>query len=372
MKRDQMDLYITPAQKNLHIIPVAEDAALMIFEAHLADCSQIPMIARIYRADCAFCPMDQGRVLTARAKRNCGLVIRTRPGDILAIVEPRPRKQGLNWLFLSVGEDFVLTVIENRRKLDYKEIQQLQSDSKIPLTKSLKVTDEDLRRLFQASCPPWLDSILQSQLHDWKARDPAAFAYYTPTVPAPGDLDRCITAAPLVMLERWRDHLSEQQLAKCIGLSSEGAVRYAFDKIPVRLREEYLRRHAAIALHYWRHILADRDWAACAEAQPRETYNLRMSIPSRDRAYILATVYDILWILPFTNPNHAEQKEIIESILKHPDVWLSIHQSCFRTMFCKLERLTMIRLGLTEIDALRHHRNEEVRNRIHEYIANQI
>lgn len=344
----------------------------MIFEAHRADCSQIPMIARIYRADCAFCPMDQGRVLTARAKRNCGLLIRTRPGDILAIVEPRPRKQGLNWLFLAVEEDFVLTVIENTRKLDYTEIQRFQTDAETPLTKSLKVTDEDLRRLFEASCPPWLDSILQSQLHDWNARDPAAFAYYTPTVPASGDLDRCITADPLIMLERWKDQLSERQLAKCIGLSPEGAVRYAFDKIPVRLREEYLARHAAIALHHWRHLLSGKDWAACAQAQPKETFDLRMSLTSRDRAYILATVYDILWLHPFTNPDSAERKEIIESILEHPDVWLSLHQSCFRTMFGQLERLTMIRPGMTEIDALRNHRNEEIRNRIHEYIANQI
>jgi hypothetical protein len=287
-------------------------------------------------------------------------------------VEPSPLKQGLNWHFLAVGEDFALTVIEDQKKLSYTEIQQFQSDSKTPLSRPLKVTDEDLRRLFQASCPPWLDSILQSQLHDWKARDPAAFAYYTPDVPPPGDLDRCITAAPLVMLERWKDQLSEQQLAKCIGLSSEGTVRYAFDRIPVHLREEYLARHAAIALHHWRHFLSGSDWAACAQAQPKETFNLRMSLTSRDRAYILATVYDILWILPFLNPDSAEQKEIIESILEHPDVWLSIHQSCFQTMFSKLERLTMIRPGITEIDALRNHRNEEVRKRIHEYIATQI
>lgn len=344
----------------------------MIFESHRADCSQIPMIARIYRADCAFCPVDQGRVLTAGAKGDCGLIIRTRPGDILAIVEPRPRKQGLNWLFLAVDEDFALTVIENRRKLDYTEIQRFQSDRNTPLTRPLKVTDEDLRKLFHAPCPPWLDSILQSQLHDWKARDSAAFAYYTPSVPAQGDLDRCITAAPLVMLERWRDQLSEQQLAKCIGLSSEGAVRYAFDRIPVRLREEYLARHAAIALHHWRRFLSDKDWATCARAQPKDTFNLRMSLASRDRAYILATVYDILWLHPFSNPDSAERKEIIESMLEHPDVWLSLHQSCFRTMFCKLERLTMIRPGITEIDAWRNHRNEEIRNRIHEYIATQI
>ena len=367
-----MNRHSPVAMRRHHAIPLEDNAVLLVFELRCGARSQIPQIARFYRADCAFCPMDQGRVLTARPKRNCGLVIRTKPGDILVIVEPRPRKQGLNWLFLAVGEDFSLTVIEDRRKLSYPEIQQFQSDSKTPLTRSLKVTDEDLRKLFQASCPPWLDSILQSQLHDWRARDTAAFAHYTPTVPAPNDLDRCIIAAPLVMLERWRDFLNGQQLVKCIGLSSEGAVRYAFDKIPVRLREEYLVRHAAIALHHWRHFLSGKDWAACAQAQPKETYNLRMSLPSRDRAYILATVYEIIWILPFTNPDSAERKEIIESIVEHPDVWLSLHQSCFRTMFGQLERLTMIRPGITEIDALRNDQNEEVRSRIHEYIANQI
>ena len=105
---------------------------------------------------------------------------------------------------------------------------------------------------------------------------------------------------------------------------------------------------------------------------PKETYDLRMSLSSRKRAFILATLYEILWMLPFSNPSAGERKEILESILEHPDVWLSFHQSSFIQLFGKLERLASIQPGLPEIDSLRITPNEEVRNRIHEYIASQL
>ena len=192
---------------------------------------------------------------------------------------------------------------------------------------------------------------------------------FTPSVPDPGDLDRCITASPYTMLERWKALLDQRMLTRCIGLSPEGAVRYALGQIPDHLRKDYLFENAAIALEHWQAELSETDWCICAQALPKETYNLRMSLSTRKRASILATVYKILWMLPFTNPSAGEQKEILESILEHPDVWLSLHQSSFSRMFGKLGLLASISPGTHEIHSLMNHSNEDVRNRLHEYIA---
>lgn len=312
--------------------------------------------------------MDHGRVLTAGGQRDCCLVIRTRPGDILAIAEPRRNEQGLDWVFFAVFEDFSLRVIEGGRKMDYTEIHQILLDSKSQMTGPLKVTDGHLRRLFQGSVPSWLDSILAAQLDDWWARDPAAFVNYSPKAPDLRDLDRFITTAPRIMLERWQGLLDDHQLAHCIRLSPEGAVRYALGKIPADLREDYLVQHATTALEYCRSELSGPDWAACASVLPKETYKLRMSLPSRDQAHILATVYDMLWLLPFVNPSASDRMEILDSIRQHPDVWLSLHQSDFGLLFDRLERFAKIQPSQSLIHSLIHHEDEEVRRKVFEYV----
>ena len=77
-------------------------------------------------------------------------------------------------------------------------------------------------------------------------------------------------------------------------------------------------------------------------------------------------------MLPFLNPSAGTLKEILESILEHPDVWLSLLQSIFILMFGNLEQLASIQPDNPEIDTLRNHQNEDVINKIHEYIASQL
>ena len=77
-------------------------------------------------------------------------------------------------------------------------------------------------------------------------------------------------------------------------------------------------------------------------------------------------------MLPFLNPSAGKLKEILESILEHPDVWLSLLQSIFILMFGNLEQLASIQPDNPEIDTLRNHQNEDVINKIHEYIASQL
>jgi hypothetical protein len=93
-----------------------------------------------------------------------------------------------------------------------------------------------------------------------------------------------------------------------------------------------------------------------------------MTLPSRDQAYILATVYQILWCLPFANPTTGERMEILDSIREHPDVWLGLHEDSFGLMFAKLERFARIRPSHDLVHALMHHEDEEVRRRILESI----
>jgi hypothetical protein len=349
-----------------------DGTALLIFESHCGSRSRIPDVSRFYKDGFEFAPMDKGRVFAGDFPRSCCLVIKARPGDLIVIAEPRLQGSQLDWLFLRIVEGFVPEIIELGRKPSYSEIRDILANKQIRPSKSLALTNDDLRRLFLAQAPAWLESILSAQLDGWKARDLAAYVNFTPSAPDPGDLDRYVTASPCIMLERWKHLLDERLLARCIKLSPEGAVRYALAEIPGHLREDYLSDNAAIALDVCRAELSETDWCICARARPRETYNLRMSLSSRKRANILATLYKVLWMLPFANPSPGERKEILESILEHPDVWLSLHRSSFIQLFGKLERLASIRPGLPEIDLLRNHRNEEARNRIHVYIASQL
>lgn len=358
-----------PSQNRNHqVIHLGDGTALLIFESRAGSQSRIPQITRHYRAPREIAPMNHGRVFSAGEHGDCCLVARATPGDLIAIAEPRLQERGLDWVYFVVADNYVPTVVERNRKMGYLEIQRYFSDCLAPLSTSLELTDGILRILFQSSQPSWLESILTAQLADWKWRDPAAYANFTPTVPDPLELDRCVTAAPSIMLERWMELLDQNQLAKCVGLSPEGAVRYALDRIPNRLLEDYLIRHAAIALEHCRARLSGPDWAACASALPTETYKLRMTLPSREQAYILATVYQILWCLPFANPSFGERMEILESIREHADVWLTTHEDSFGQMFAKLERFARIRPNHDLIHALMHHEDEAVRRKILESI----
>lgn len=354
--------------RNHHVIHLGDGTALLSFESRCGNQSRIPQITRFYRAPREIAPMNHGRVFGAGEHGDCCLVTRATAGDLIAIAEPRHQDRRLDWVYYVVDDNYVPTVVERNRKMGYLEIQRYLSDSLAPLSEPMELTDGILRILFQSTHPSWLASMLMAQLDDWKWRDPFAYANYIPKVPDPADLDRCVTAAPSIMLERWMELLDQNQLAKCVGLSPEGAVRYALDRIPNRLLEDYLIRHAGIALEHCRSRLSGPDWAACASALPTETFKLRMTLPSRDQAYILATVYQILWRLPFSNPNFGERMEILESIREHPDVWLMLHEHDFGQMFTKLESYARIRPNHDLIHALMHHDDEEVRRRILESI----
>jgi hypothetical protein len=288
------------------------------------------------------------------------------------IAEPRHQGSQLDWLFLRIVEGFVPEIIEQGRKPSYSEIREILASKQIRPSKSLALTNDDLRRLFQAQVPAWLETILLAQLEGWRERDLAAYVNYTPSAPDTVDLDRCVTASPCIMLERWKTVLDERLLERCIKLSPEGAVRYALAEIPDHLREDYLFENAAIALDFCQAQLTETDWCICARALPKETFELRMSLSTRNRAHILETLYKVLWPIPFMNPSAGERMEIFESILEHPDVWLSLHRSSFIQLFGKLDRLASIRPASPEIDSLRNHHDEEVRNKIYEYIASQL
>jgi len=349
-----------------------DGTALLIFESRCGNRARIPDVSRCYKDGFEFVPIDKGRVFAGHSLRNCCLVIKARPGYLIVIAEPRLQGSQLDWLFLRIVEGFVPEIIEQGRKPSYSEIRDILANKQIRPSKSLALTNGDLRRLFLAQVPAWLESILLAQLEEWRARDLAAYVNYTPTVPDTVDLARCVTASPCTMLERWKTVLDERLLERCIILSPEGAVRYALTEIPEHLREDHLFQNAAIALDVCRTELSETDWRIVARALPRETYNLRMSLDTRKRAHVFATLYEILWMLPFANPSPGERKEILESILEHPNVWLSLHQSNFGRMFTKLEMLASISPDLPEIDSLRNHHDDEVRNKIYEYIASQL
>jgi hypothetical protein len=361
-----------PHQRNHHAISLENETALLVFESRCVAQGRIPDIVRFYQQRGLFVPMDRGRVFTAGSRRACCLVIKAKPGDLVSIAEPEPRKTRLNWLFLSIGEDFFPHVIESTRKLTYPEIHQQLLEKRSGLSGSQPLTIGNLRRLFETPNPPWLDSILSAQLDAWRLRDPAAFVNHTPSAPEPVDLDRGIAAAPSIILERWKNLLDVRRLERCIRLSPEAAVKYALSEIPNHLREEYLFEHAAIALDLWTAELSDSDWAACARALPKEVFERRMTLPSRVQACILAATFETLWMLPFLNPSSGERREVMKSILDHPDVWLSLHPPGFNRLFKKLDELAGVSLPNHELQSLMNHPAGSVRSAILEYIATRI
>lgn len=358
-----------PHQRNHHAVSLENETALLVFESRCVAQGRVPDIVRFYQQRGLFVPMDRGRVFTAGSRRACCLVIKAKPGDLVSIAEPQSHKAPLSWLFLSIGEDFFPHVIESTRKLTYPEIHQHLLLQRSGLSGSQPLTIGNLRRLFETPNPPWLDSILSAQLDAWRLRDPAAFVNHTPSAPEPVDLDRGIAAAPSIILERWKNLLDARRLEQCIRLSPEAAVKFALSEIPNHLREEYLFENAEIALDLWPAELSESDWATCARSLPKEVFERRMPLPSRVQAVILASVFEMLWAIPFLNPSAAERKEIIASLLEHPDVWLSCHSSGFCRLLKRLDELTGIRLQSHEILTLTNHSDVSVRDGILEYIA---
>ena len=93
----------TTHPRNHHAIPMEDGTALLIFESHCGNRSRIPDVVRFYKDGFEFAPMDKGRVFAGDSRRNCCLVIKARPGDLIVIAEPRHQGSQLDWLFLRIG-----------------------------------------------------------------------------------------------------------------------------------------------------------------------------------------------------------------------------------------------------------------------------
>lgn len=310
-----------------HMILRRDDgvAVIVIESSSGLDPKKAPAIHRHYRSPAYYAPMDQGRVIGHGLGDRCAMLVEAVPYSLVSVSELLNHGRGVRWRFFQIGSDLEVTLIESRRKLGYDEIRKLLWDLPEHQAASLVLSDNDLTEVIRGPQPDWFRRIANAQLEHWRTQNPGSYARIAPNFPAGADITRCIEAEPYIMLARWRHLMGPDQLRRCAELSPSGAVRYASDHIPPELREKYLRNHATTALTHSLDKLTGLDLVVCAVDKPQLAYDQREKLTPELRAYVLATVYQLLWPVPFLQPSAQDRSEIIQSVQEHPEVWLSLH-----------------------------------------------
>jgi hypothetical protein len=357
-----------------HMILRRDDgvAVIVIESSSNLDPKKSPAIHRHYRSPAYYAPMDQGRVIGHGLGDRCAMLVEAVPYSLVSVSELLNHGRGVRWRFYQIGSDLEVTLIESRRKLGYDEIRKLLWDLPEHQAASLVLSDNDLTEVIRGPQPDWFRRIAKAQLEHWRTQKPGSYARIAPNFPESRDISRCIEAEPYIMLARWCHLMGPDQLRRCAELSPSGAVRYASDHIPPELREEYLRNHATTALTHSLDKLTGLDLVVCAGDKPQFAYDKREKLSPELRAYVLATVYQFLWPVPFLQPSAQNRIEIIQSVREHPEVWLSLHDWSLVRVFDELRRQASIRDGGGDLTHLNDHADPKVRKAFLDWVATQL
>ncbi len=146
-------------------------------------------------------------------------------------------------------------------------------------------------------------------------------------------------------------------------------MRVAFDSVPRRVRRKHLPSHATYLLDNHLQQLTNQELRICSKTVPMSAFTLRCLVPPRRHAIMLAHSYGVVWHTLFGDARTPFRDEVLDSLARYPDEWLSANEKGFKGIFRKLSSLSGIRLKPLEFQSLLKQIAPRGRQDLAEYIA---
>ena len=186
------------------------------------------------------------------------------------------------------------------------------------------------------------------------------------------DLQHCVDSAPYQALARWQNLLAPHQIQQCVRSSPTGAVRFAFDAIPLYLRSEYLAENPSTAIYTAAEKLTDEELLLCIVGDPHTALKLKSGFSTERKAIVLANSYWSYWREHTYEGLNDFREEVMESIKSHPRVWISAHEGRFEPIIDGIKLHLCHQLGYLDLLDLNETIDASGKGALAEYIASQI
>lgn len=340
---------------NYTIRKTTRTTARITFESlRVLDHSSPPEIHRYLPSPWELVSTDTGHTLGFEEGKACALTIQIRRNDFIALKQHSlDSEEPPCWSYYRIGQDFQPAALNlPNRSLSLVESAEMLHPDCCQDADPVESGDEALRRFLAQKHPAWLQQILERQLRNWHTHKPDHFYQFAPLTNAGSDLDRCVAASPFAALGRFKDRLSQAQLATCVDKSPKGAVMFAIDSIPVLQREDYLRDQAKEALKFAADKLSDLELGRCARIEMLTAFRRRAGMENHRRAIMLASSYPINFIARDGGSLADLQAEVRQSLLDYPDEWRASDRDGFPPILKGLKQYVGISLDVMIITAL--------------------
>ena len=272
-----------------------------------------------------------------------------------------------------IGASFVPRPIE-ASKLQFPNLMLAPPASRIETEdgRVIHFEDHDLKALFRGKHPEWLQEIVEAQLCHWREYAPATYVRLAPREWLHRDVFLVAIHDPYRALLDFKDRLTQDQLAFAIRRLPSAAVRFAFDKIPRKLRSKYLSEHANYILENNLQHLANSELRICSWKDPLTAFKLRSSVLPRRSAIILSSTYTVAWIGNHGAARLDLRQEILSSLLEFPEEWLKSNTKGLEFVFKKLKSLLGIQFDDAELRLMLKGMHPKGREALSRFIAQRI
>jgi hypothetical protein len=331
-------------------------------------------IGRIYFFGSSRLVICRGALLGRDPGKPSALILDVRKRDLISVMERSACDGNFTWRFYRIGHNFEpepLDLPSDSFRLDdlrdHIELSDLNPDVQVDCCDNL------LKDFLAEPHPDWLAEILDRQIQHWRAHHPERFYRLAPSRSTEQEFYDCCQKFPLLTLGNFQDRLSTEDVYWLAQRSLKGAVMHAFHVLTDAQIKKAIDEHPGEMIRHAAAKLTDRQLRTCIHKEPQVAFHCRWTLPSRRRAAVLAIAYPGCFLHYHDNPGRALHWEVIASITKHSDVWLSIHKhKGFEAVFDGLRRYLGMKVDSRALWEMFGGMDSEIRPLLSRYIAKYI
>lgn len=301
------------------------------------------------------------------------VVVNAEVGDMIVIRRKTDDERSAPHQCYRIGASFLPRLID-ASKLQFSNLMLVPPASRIETEdgRVIHFKDHDLKNLFRGKHPGWLQAIIEAQLRQWREYAPATYVRLAPREWLHRDVFLVAIHDPYRALMDFKDRLTQDQLSFAIRRLPSAAVRFAFDKIPRKLRSKYLREHATYILENNLQHLSNTELRTCSWKDALTAFKIRGSVLPRRSAIMLSSTYTVAWIGNHGVARLELRQEILNSLLEFPDEWLKSNTKGLEFVFMKLKSLLGIQFDDAELRLMLKTMPPKGRTALSNYISERI
>ena len=286
---------------------------------------------------------SRGAVLGFNSGKPCILVLTVMRGDLVSLAAPDSAN---GWHHYRISPDFELQAFPiHDRKLTPDELNDHVNLECCEQLEQLGDCDDALRDfLDRKDRPDFVSQALARQIRKWRKRRPDKFFHFVPSLVKESEIPFLANIAPFTGLRFFRKRMTEKQILRCIHRSPEGGVLFAFERMTPAQIERAIKECPGTLITHRHSRISDKQLDRCAQYDPFAAIKTRAAMNPRRHAILLARSYSLAFPMQPGGTMDDFHAEIIGSLTRFPDVWLSAHQHDYDEIFECLSQRAQIRI----------------------------